>query len=522
MRPVVKYIAIGLAAATLLGVEYASYRFGVARGRAEGVPAGTVSKSVNDLAVENLRHFMQLASADDSVIKATALNHREALAWIQDETVRTEATWSLAQALVTRGFVNEADALLRDSKILPPNEKATSLWVRRALIIARAYAAENKYAETASYYDYADAFYALNQENYKRLKLISERLSLLQSAVTDADTLQKELSAYAERAAAMGDKGQELVAGIWVNKGRLYLAAQKKEAANKCFEKALKGVNPDQLPELASAAICVGSLLLEKKDTARAESLLRDGLNRIGDSPDGAPYMLQALRDLACIEQEKGNIDLALALLYRAEGVAMTSEPENSLFWNCLYDQRGWLNLQRENYGLASHDFEKALAVCGKNDVMRAQPLEGLAQCCLMQGELARAAECLSECFDIREQHFAADKAAQGRVKLALARIYDMEGNVKEAAAAYGVAAILLESAGDEQEPMLLDALFARAYALTQLGEWSEAAGVWDSLKHRLPAKHERRSEIDVQLRTCADKGAVLPSQVECDEDKEP
>lgn len=521
MRPVVKYIAIGLAVATLLGVEYASYRFGVKRGYAEGVTSGTVTKSVNDLAVENLRHFMQLASADDSILKTTALNYREALSWIQDETVRTEAIWTLAQALITRGFVDEADALVRDSKILFENENTTSLWVRRALIIAGAYAAENKYAETAAYYDYADAFYARTQANDERLKLITTRLALLQAAETDADTLQKELSVYAERAAVLGDKGHELVAGIWVNKGRRYREQGNLAQANDCFEKALKEVNPEQLPELASAAICVGSLLLEKGDSARAESMLRDGLNRIGDSPSGAPYMLPALRDLARIEQEKGNTDLALALLYRAEGVAMTSEPENSLFWNCLYDQRGWLNLQRENYGLAFHDFEKALAVCGKNDVMRAQPLEGLAQCSLIQGNLAQAAECLTECFGIREQHFASDKAAQGRVKLALARIYDMEGKVQAAADAYGVAAVLLESAGEAQEPVLTDALFARAYALTQLGEWSEAAGVWDSLKKRLPANHERRSEIDVQLRSCADKGAVLPSQVEYDEDKE-
>ena len=521
MRPVVKYIAIGLAVATILGVEYASYRFGVERGYAEGVASGEVTKSVNDRAIENLRHFMQVSSADDSILLTTARNHRESLAWIQDDTVRTEAIWTLAQALVTRGFVEEADALVRDSKILPTNEKASALWVRRALIVARAFAAENKYAETAYYYDYADAFYARNQANDERLKLITERLALLQASVTDADTLQKELSAYAECAATLGDKSHELVAGIWVNKGHLYRAAQKKEDANKCFEKALKEVNTDQLPELASAAICVGSLLLEKGDTERAEGMLRDGLKRVSDSPDGAPYMLLALRDLARIEQEKGNTDLALALLYRAEGVAMTTEPENSIFWNCLYDQRGWLNLQRENYGSAYHDFEKALAGSGENIAMRAQPLEGMAQCCVIRGDLTLAAEYLIECINIRKQYFASDSAALGRVLFALGRIRDMEGKVQEAADAYGEAADLLEAAGEAQQPVLIDALFARAYALTQLRQWTEAAIVWDSLKKRLPANHERRSEIDVQLRSCSDKGAVLPSQVECDEDKE-
>lgn len=522
LRPVVKYIAIGLAVATILGVEYASYRFGVERGYAEGVASGEVTKSVNDRAIENLRHFMQVSSADDSILLTTARNYRENLAWIQDESVRTEAIWTLAQALVTRGLVEDADALVRDSKILPTHEKTTSLWVRRALIIARAFAAENKYVETLYYYDYADDFYARNKANDERLKLITERIALLQASVTDADTLQKELSVYAERAAALGDKGHELVAGIWVNKGHLYRAAQKKEDANKCFEKALKEVNTDQLPELASAAICVGSLLLEKGDTERAEGMLRDGLKRVSDSPDGAPYMLLALRDLARIEQEKGNTDLALALLYRAEGVAMTTEPENSIFWNCLYDQRGWLNLQRENYGSAYHDFEKALAGSGENIAMRAQPLEGMAQCCVIRGDLTRAAEYLIECINIRKQYFASDSASLGRVQFALGRIYDMEGRVQEAADAYGEAANLLDAAGESQQPVLIDVMFARAYALTQLRQWTDAAIVWDSLKKLLPANHERRSEIDVQLRSCSDKGAVLPSQVECDEDKEP
>ena len=92
---------------------------------------------------------------------------------------------------------------------------------------------------------------------------------------------------------------------------------------------------------------------------------------------------------------------------------------------------------------------------------------------------------------------------------------------MQEAADAYGEAANLLDAAGESQQPVLIDVLFARAYALTQLRQWTDAAIVWDSLKKLLPANHERRSEIDVQLRSCSDKGAVLPSQVECDEDKE-
>jgi hypothetical protein len=94
-----------------------------------------------------------------------------------------------------------------------------------------------------------------------------------------------------------------------------------------------------------------------------------------------------------------------------------------------------------------------------------------------------------------------------------------MNGAVQAAADAYGEGARLLELAGEHQSPELIDALFARGYALTQLKQWTEAAIVWDSLKNRVPDDHERLNEITVQLRACTSKGDVLPSEVEHEED---
>ena len=69
LRPIVKYIAIGLGFVTLLGIEYATYRAGIERGYAEGVASGEVAASVNRQAVDNLRHFMQVPSAADASIR---------------------------------------------------------------------------------------------------------------------------------------------------------------------------------------------------------------------------------------------------------------------------------------------------------------------------------------------------------------------------------------------------------------------------------------------------------------------
>lgn len=522
LRPIVKYIAIGLGVATLLGVEYATYRFGMQRGYTEGVASGEVTEAINTRAIENLRHFMQVASADDAVLIDTTRRHTETLAWIKDDTLRREAQWTLAQALITRALPMEADPMLRELL----SKQTDKFWVRRSLVMARALAAEKRYAESLFYYDYVDAYLAGKgeTEHARRLILFSERLALLQTVVTDSEQLQKELSAYADRVAKLGEKGRELRAGILVNKGRLYReqgTAVALEKANRCFEQALKEVNPDQLPELASAAVCVGSLLLEKGDKERAATMLRNGLQRLGDSPTAAPYVLMALRDLARIEQENGKADAALALLYRAEGVAMSHEPEQSTFWNCLYDQRGWLNLQREHYGAAQVDFEQALARTGENVALRAQPLEGVATCCIEQGLYDKAAEYLTECLEIRKEHFAADVAGAGRVQLALARIDDIRGEAQKAADGYGAALAQLEAAGDKQSSVLIEAMFARAYALTQLHQWTPAAIVWNDLKHLLPDDSVRQQEISVQLRYCTQQGAVLPAEVGQEEEPE-
>lgn len=522
LRPIVKYIAIGLGFVTLLGIEYATYRAGIERGYAEGVASGEVAASVNRQAVDNLRHFMQVPSAADAVLLKAVDTRAESLAWIKDAALRREAEWVLAQALITRGNAVAADAMVRE--LIGNTQPQTELWVRRALVTARALAAEKQYEPTAFYYDYADAFYAGNQDAAARVALLTERLELLQKVVTEPDVLQKELAAYAEKAAQLGDAGKELLAGIWANKGLIYReqgTVVAMEQANRCFKKALQVVDTQNVPELASAAVCVGSLLLEQGERERAESMLRDGLQRLADSQTDAPYMLLALRDLARMEQENGNTDAALAYLYRAEGVAMTHEPEQSSFWNCLYDQRGWLNFVRESYGAALADFEKALARCGKNTALQAQPLEGAARCCIALGQMDSAERYLLDCIAVRSQHVAADAEALGRVCFYLAGVYDVMGQAESAADYYARAVEQIAAAPNHCEELLTDAMMARAYTLTQLHRWTDAALVWNALSDKVKDNDTLRNQIKVQLDVCVRHGADLSSESEEDEAEE-
>ena len=515
LRPIVKYLAIGLGVLSLLGVEYATYRAGVERGYQEGVCSGEVTAAVHACAVENLRHVLQLASAEDAVLVDAVKNHRTTLAWIKEPTVLYEVQWALAQALITRGLAAEADSMLRE--LFSAQQQASPLWARRALVTARALVEEGKYEQCAHYYGYAEAYYKSVSLVEKQLEIISEQLTYLPTAYPEPQKLQQQLAEYSKRAAELGDKGAEMVAGIWAWKGRLYReegTTTALEKANRCFEKALSGFKANQLPELAGASICVGSLLLDKGESERAEELIKNGLSRIEDTPSAAPYMLLALRDLARIEQDKGNSDAALAMLYRAEGIALIHEPAGSTFWNCLYDQRGWLNFRRENYGAARVDFEKALEVCGDNPAYRVQPLEGAARCCLAYEEIEKAAEYFNECLQLRRAHMATELVPQGRIQLELARIYDAQNKAEEACAAYGEAVSLLSTMEDKKEPELISAMFARAYSLTQLRHWTEAYAVWEALQPLVADDKILRNEISVQMQYCREKG-VIPAAEE-------
>ena len=517
-KPVVKYVAIGLAVAALLGVEYATYRVGFSNGYVDGVNSGEVSESVNVMAVDNLRHFMQISTSDDASLLEAVRNRETSLAWITEPSVRQEAEWTLAQALITRGLTIEAHAMLQQ---LFPEDECNEVWLRRSLVVARALVEEKHYAEAEHYYQYAEKYFTEQKNNDALVSLLAERVAYLPAYVTEAGALQQTLSRFAKQSAQLGSKGKELYASLMAWKGRLHReqgTPESLEKAHKCFELALKEVNTDRVPELAGASVCVASLLIEKGETERAAELLRDALVRLGDTPSGAPYMLQALRDLARIEQDKGNLDAALALLYRAEGVAMTHESPQSSFWNCLYDQRAWLNLRKGNPEGALIDFESALDRSGALPVLRAQPLEGAARSCLATGDVDKAVTYLTECVDIRQKHFANDSLSLGRVTLLLGQAHDMRGEVKEAVAMYSLGAELLPKEDSADGENGIAAMFAKAYALAQLREWTESAIVWNDLLHILPRDSKRLSEASDQLAACKLKGAVLPHEVDVEE----
>lgn len=201
-KPVVKYAAIVLAVAALLGVEYATYRFGFSSGYVEGVNSGEVSASVNVMAVDNLRHFMQVSTADDAALLETVRNRESSLAWINDASVRKEAEWTLAQTLVTRGLTIEAHDMLQ--QLLPTVEECDEVWLRRALLVARALADEKHYKEAEVYYAYVTSVYKRDKKQAELVSLLSERVALLPAYVTNTTALQEGTDRLCQTSCSLG------------------------------------------------------------------------------------------------------------------------------------------------------------------------------------------------------------------------------------------------------------------------------------------------------------------------------
>lgn len=513
-KPVVKYAAIGLALVALFGVEYATYRLGYSNGFTSGVTSEVVSEAVNNAAVKNLTHFMQAATADEATLLRMVQNPQQSLAWIKDDVVRREAEWTLASALMSRSKVSAAGALLKD---LFPREAVQAIWGRRAQLTGRAFAESGDRKTAAAYYRYAAKVYGTHKMERQQLSAYSELAELIASAADNPAEQLVQLEKLQKEVAGLGEQGKQLQAHLLAYMGRIHRSHGNSTEALRCFEQALASVALDEVPALAGAAVCMGSALLEKGDTKKAEQLLRDGVSRLGEHPGDADYLASALRDLARIEQENGNADNALALLYRAEGAAMGRIDAASPYWPCLYDQRGWVNFSKDAREAALADFTRALADNGAPEELRAQPLEGAGRCCIALGRAEEAVAHLQEAVLVRTRHFAGDKPALGRVYLSLAQAYDMAGKTREAADTYGLAASNLPAQPGEESDAA-NAMLGRAYALSQLEDWNAAIQVWTALRGVLPKDSARIREVEEQIAHCRRYGATMPEEVDDDE----
>lgn len=499
-KPAVKYTAAGLLAAAVIGLGCSIYWLGHRQGFAAGVESDLVSERLNSAAAANLTNFMQLSAADDADLQALAADPEQALAWVKDPAVRREAEWQLVSVLMKRGLLASAEALLNS---LFATEQPSEQWAFRAAEVGDAFFAARNPQEAAAWYRRAAKDFAAVQHPAESVNALHRYFAALCAAPSgctpkQAQALEKELppgeltrslrcALVLQQALYLHRRGQTEEAGTAYGRVLAELLPAGKTAANLC----------------AAEQVMAGIALAETGKYAEAQPLLTAGEAALGHEGEDALNRLEALRRLASVTMQlSGDVNAALALLNRAEGVAECLLPADHDFWGCLAEQRGWLQLLSQDEDAALASFLRAVE--NPSDAAVAmQAMEGAGRCYLALNKADEAEKLLNRCAALRRKQAAGDAAGLGRVTLLLAQAQDHQGRTADAAENYGTAAALLEQAGAPEAANRLTALLGRGYALVQLKKWAEGQQVWESIQPLVKDIPDRREEARTHLNEC-------------------
>lgn len=508
-RPWVKWAGVGgagaLSVALFLTVYFIGYSQGENAGFSEATTSGLVQESLNDAAVQNLLSFMQLRSISEEELLKIAADTDSAFGWIIEQEVRYDAEWYLAEALLERGKAEAAAAVLSPLFIKVPH---TTEWGYRALKSGNLLVSTPLYETASVYFSHAVDFFAENNQLNLRHEALGQLIAHEACAPQDASKAIEALEKLIAKLQASDEGTRQLRSMAHVYIGLIQQFSGNAAEAEKKFRSAL--TEAENLRTMRpEGAVSRGTALLELGDADAAEAMLRIAEHNPGNSLSDISSRLLALRQLSLLEQQRGHNVTAIALLYRAQGVAEGRVPMGNTFWPCLYDQRGWVHYIVQNYQTALLDFNAALAVT-KAPMLMIQPQEGAARCYLELGQGSEALPLLESCLQLRLQHTPGEKAAIGRVYLLLGQIYDQMGKVEAAESAYGKAVAHLTENTPEELYNRRTALFGHAYTLTELQRWDDAYAAWQTLLPMVQDQHDRREEVRAQMRLV--KARVTPA----------
>lgn len=510
-KPAVVYTAAGLLACAALGLLASFYWLGHRQGYAAGIASEQVSEQLNRTAAENLNRFLQLNTADDAELQALAAAPDAGMAWIRDAAIRREAQWQLACILLSRGMADSAEPLLSALFTEAPQEV---LWARRAAETGDALLSARSAQDAAAWYRRAaDAFAALNRpaENLTALEHYFAALGATPQGFARPEAAEQLLKETENRPEA-----RALRAALRLHLGLQYRGRGDEAAASAAFRSVTDTLAPGGTPAAdlsAAEQICCGTAMAEQGNAAAALPLLMQGETQLGHETADALWRLMALRRAASARmQQSGDINGALALLNRAEGLAEHLLPAEHAFHACLAEQRGWLLLLSQDEEAALASFTRA-AETPFDAVTAMQAMEGAGRCLLALNRAEEAELVLQRCAVLRGKQAPSDKAGAGRVSLLLAQSMDHRGKTAEAAEMYGKAAQLLADAGAEEAANLLTALLGRGYALEQLRRWDEGRQVWERITPLVKDTPDRREEARTHLNECR-RHSHLPSVV--------
>lgn len=499
-KPSVKYAAAGLLAAAAIGLLGSVYWLGHRQGYAACVESDLVSERLNAAAASNLMRFMQLTAADDAELQTLAADPDKELAWVKDPAIRREAEWQLVSVLMNRGMLSSAESLLNG---LFAAERPGAQWASRAVEVGDAFFAARNPQEAAAWYDRAAQSFAALGRPAEHVAALQQYFAALCATAQGGST--KALNDL-EQLVATGEEARQLRTAVRLRLALMYHArGQMGEAAD-----ALLRITDELLPGGKPAAaltpaeqIIAGIALAEEGQNEAALPLLTKGEDALGHELSDAPCRLEALRRTASVTMQlTGDVNGALALLNRAEGVAECVLPPEHDFWACLAEQRGWLLLLAQDEDAALESFLRAVET-PRDIAVAMQAMEGAGRCQLALNKAQDAEKMLTRCAELRRKQAESDKAGLGRVTLLLAQAQDHQGQTEAAAANYAAAAALLEQAGEAESANYLTALLGRGYALVQLKQWEDGLSVWEKIQPLVKEQPDRREEARKLLNEC-------------------
>lgn len=494
-KPVVKVAACALLAAAVLGSGYVLFNLGYNQGYREASASEKVAEALNEAAVRNLTNFMQSSTASDDELEAMVQDPDTALSWIQDERIRREAEWLLAQSLTQRGRVEHAVKLLSGLFRKVPKD---AVWARRALNVGDAMVGAHHADTAAAFYRYASDIFAAEKSAPEQAAALSRIATAAIAAGKGNDDLLPQLEEILKEAAPLGDEAATLISSINVYLGNIHRATGNQAAADHCYAEALKSTGEDGGTLSPAARVCRGAALLVKGERDRAEELLSSGESALGNSASDTLCRVFALRELAAIAEERGNHLQALGLLNRAEGLAEGAVPRTDFFWPCLYGQRAWVQLLLEQYSPALTDFNRVLEG-SREPALRVQALEGAGRCLMNMQRAAEATPFFNDCLNLRTKQFADDKESLARAWILAAQSYEPQKKPQQAASAYAQALSLMTVDSGNYRA----AAFGRAKALADAGLWQQSMEAWQNLAPVVAKDDEDSLEVQEAIAAC-------------------
>lgn len=496
-------------------LQFVIFNMGYNRGWGEGseVPPLRIIEQSDEKAMATLANFMAESASGPEALARLLQNRESELAWIRDESLRRDVTWGLARELLVEGGNGDALNIIRELIEQGYAKGETGKWASRSELVGKILFSRDDMAKASFYFHKAAEGYSKDKQTKQEIKVLDGLVSCM-IATNRMDDVMTVLAKLNEL--TINDPLDR--SRILATMGRIARLQGKSADSRKYFKTAMElwpeGGTSGEDENLGSARICLAEALLESGRTDEAEKLFRSGLAVLRGKDSELSFTTSALRGLAQIASGKQKYQEALAWLYQAEGAAKGRLPQHDTFWPCLYDQRGWVLLNKADRVEAVKDFLKAVDATAAPDA-QAQACEGLGMAYLELGKEKQAHQYLAKAIELRLKLFPDDLLSLGRVYKNLGMANDLLGQNEDALDCYGKSIDALQKSGNAgKSPLYIETLLCKCHTLCELSRWQEAVDAFNVVIPLLEG--EPKVETLKQLATCYDNLNMRDKGDEC------